>query len=115
MPGKRARPVRREAARKRTSTPGTSSRGRPYPGREERVRAGPVEVRRYVGWYRHITLAMLAHAFLAATAQQVQEKGVAPMRRPGSSSSQWRRFGDSWQLVVPGPHTFGATEDDITR
>lgn len=24
------------------------------------------EVRRYVGWYRHITLAMLAHAFLAA-------------------------------------------------
>src|SRR5262249_48135092 len=34
MPGKRARPVRREAARKRTSTPGTSPRGRPYPGRE---------------------------------------------------------------------------------
>jgi SRSO17 transposase len=26
------------------------------------------EVRRYVGWYRHITLAMLAHAFLAAMA-----------------------------------------------
>nr|WP_267717360.1 hypothetical protein [Streptomyces sp. CoH17] len=25
------------------------------------------EVRRYVGWYRHITLAMLAHAFLAAS------------------------------------------------
>lgn len=24
------------------------------------------EVRRYVGWYRHITMAMLAHAFLAA-------------------------------------------------
>ncbi|MEU4733433.1 IS701 family transposase [Streptomyces sp. NPDC023588] len=73
------------------------------------------EVRRYVGWYRHITLAMLAHAFLAATAQQLQEKGVAPMRRPGSSSSQWRRFGDSWQFVVPGPHTFVATEDDTTR
>ncbi|CAM5390524.1 hypothetical protein SHIRM173S_02633 [Streptomyces hirsutus] len=33
------------------------------------------EVRRYVGWYRHITLAMLAHAFLAATARQPWEKG----------------------------------------
>ncbi|MDQ0578116.1 hypothetical protein QF030_000294 [Streptomyces rishiriensis] len=28
------------------------------------------EVRRYVGWYRHITLAMLAHAILAALAAQ---------------------------------------------
>ncbi|MFE4357650.1 hypothetical protein [Kitasatospora sp. NPDC056800] len=26
------------------------------------------EVRRYVGWYRHITLALLAHTFLAAIA-----------------------------------------------
>ncbi len=25
------------------------------------------EVRRYVGWQRHITLAMLAHPFLAVT------------------------------------------------
>jgi SRSO17 transposase len=25
------------------------------------------EVRRWVGWYRHITLALLAHAFLAVT------------------------------------------------
>ncbi|MFG2241638.1 hypothetical protein [Streptomyces sp. NPDC048734] len=32
------------------------------------------EVRRYVGWYRHITLAMLAHAFLAATARQPGER-----------------------------------------
>jgi SRSO17 transposase len=61
------------------------------------------EVRRYVGWYRHITLAMLAHAFLAATAHQAREKGVQPVGQPGSSGSQWRRFGDSWQLVVPGP------------
>ncbi|MEU5600025.1 IS701 family transposase [Streptomyces sp. NPDC020298] len=63
------------------------------------------EVRRYVGWYRHITLAMLAHAFLAATAHQSWEKGAEQVRRPGSSGSQWRRFGDSWQLVVPGPRT----------
>ncbi|MGW2652028.1 IS701 family transposase, partial [Streptomyces sp. NPDC001393] len=63
------------------------------------------EVRRYVGWYRHITLAMLAHAFLAATAHQVREKGAAPVGQPRQSSSQWRRFGDSWQLVVPDPRT----------
>ncbi|MDN3272574.1 IS701 family transposase [Streptomyces sp. MA15] len=46
------------------------------------------EVRRYVGWYRHITLAMLAHAFLAATAHQPWEKGAQPVGRPGSLSSQ---------------------------
>jgi SRSO17 transposase len=73
------------------------------------------EVRRYVGWYRHVTLAMLAHAFLAATAHQAGEKGVQPVRRPGPSRSQWRRFGDSWQLVVPGPRTCADTEDDTTR
>ncbi|WP_275677087.1 IS701 family transposase [Streptomyces sp. MUM 2J] len=63
------------------------------------------EVRRYVGWYRHITLAMLAHAFLAATAHQAGERGAEQVKRPGPSDSQWRRFGDSWQLVFPGPRT----------
>ncbi|MDO0911750.1 IS701 family transposase [Streptomyces sp. DT2A-34] len=63
------------------------------------------EVRRYTGWYRHITLAMLAHAFLAATAHQPWEKGAEQVIQPGPSGSQWRRFGDSWQLVVPGPCT----------
>lgn len=34
------------------------------------------EVRRWLGWYRHITLALLAHAFLAVTrAQAGAEKG----------------------------------------
>ncbi len=33
------------------------------------------EVRRYTGWYRHTTLAMLAHAFLAAIAAQERERG----------------------------------------
>jgi SRSO17 transposase len=38
------------------------------------------EVRRWVGWYRHITLALLAHAFLAATrAQAGAEKGEASL------------------------------------
>lgn len=37
------------------------------------------EVRRWVGWYRHITLALLAHAFLAVTRRyaHAEEKGVA--------------------------------------
>ncbi|MFE9476376.1 hypothetical protein ACFYOR_35965 [Streptomyces griseofuscus] len=63
------------------------------------------EVRRYVGWYQHITLAMLAHAFLAATTHQAREKGAQQAGRPGSSGSPRRRFGDSWQLVVPDPRT----------
>jgi SRSO17 transposase len=32
------------------------------------------EVRRWVGWYRHITLALLAHAFLVASGVQTGEK-----------------------------------------
>lgn len=36
------------------------------------------EVRRYVGWHRHITLAMLAHTFLAVAAAQERERGSRP-------------------------------------
>ena len=32
------------------------------------------EIRRYPGWYRHITLAMLAHTFLAAVAAPTTER-----------------------------------------
>jgi SRSO17 transposase len=59
------------------------------------------EVRRYVGWYRHITLAMLAHAFLAAMSAQAAEKGDLPVRMPRSSRSLWQKCGDSWQLTRP--------------
>ena len=63
---------------------------------------------------------LLAHAYLAATTHQVtthqvREKGAEPVQRPGSSSSQWRRFGDSWQLVSPGLRTRVDTEADVTR
>ena len=34
------------------------------------------QVRRYDSWYRHITLAMLAHAFLAITADAAAKKGA---------------------------------------
>ena len=33
------------------------------------------EVRRWDGWYRHITLSMLAHAYLSVIRQQAMEQG----------------------------------------
>jgi SRSO17 transposase len=40
------------------------------------------EVRRWVGWYRHVTLALLAHAFLVVTrARTVELVGGAPASR----------------------------------
>jgi SRSO17 transposase len=57
------------------------------------------EVRRYVGWYRHITLAMLAHAFLAAMAAAAIERGAEETTRPASQPSPWQKSADSWQLA----------------
>ncbi|WP_435280131.1 IS701 family transposase [Streptomyces sp. 1222.5] len=59
------------------------------------------EVRRYVGWMRHITLAMFAHAFLAATAAQAAAKGDAETVPPWFRSP-WQKSAGSWQLT---PHT----------
>lgn len=58
------------------------------------------EVRRYVGWYRHITLAMLAHAFLTALAAQARDtiKGAAETTPPALSRSPWQRSGTCWTL-----------------
>ena len=39
------------------------------------------QVRRYDAWYRHITLAMLAHAFLTTTTAAAGRKG-GPAPRP---------------------------------
>ncbi|SEE72873.1 hypothetical protein SAMN05216532_8592 [Streptomyces sp. 2231.1] len=61
------------------------------------------EVRRYTGWYRHITLAMLAHAFLAGLAADETAKGAAETTPPASSSSPWRRPEGSWTLSGPAP------------
>ncbi|GHI33372.1 hypothetical protein Sdagh_51020 [Streptomyces daghestanicus] len=61
------------------------------------------EVRRYPGWYRHITLAMLAHAVLTALAAQAggeAAKGAAETDQP-SSRSPWQRSGGSWTLSCP--------------
>ncbi|GGT86914.1 IS701 family transposase [Streptomyces lateritius] len=56
------------------------------------------EVRRYVGWTRHITLAMLAHAFLAVTAAQAAAKGDAETVPPWFHSP-WRKSAGCWQLT----------------
>ncbi|MFE3125922.1 IS701 family transposase [Streptomyces hydrogenans] len=64
------------------------------------------EVRRYTGWYRHITLAMLAHAVLTALAAQASgeaAKGAAETAQP-SSRSPWQRSDGSWTLCC---HTLG--------
>lgn len=63
------------------------------------------EVRRYVGWYRHITLAMLAHAFLAVLAARALDtaKGTAETTPPTSSPSPWQRSGAYWTLSCPTP------------
>ncbi|WP_455680546.1 IS701 family transposase [Streptomyces olivaceoviridis] len=63
------------------------------------------EVRRYPGWYRHITLAMLAHAVLTALAAQPHAggeaaRGAAETAQP-SFRSPWQRSGDSWTLSCP--------------
>lgn len=62
------------------------------------------EVRRYPGWYRHITLAMLAHAFLAVVAAQTTERGAAETTPPAPSASPWQKSADSWTLSCPAPH-----------
>ena len=49
------------------------------------------QVRRYDAWYRHITLAMLAHTYLAVTT------AVAPKALAAASSrSRWARPSVSW-------------------
>jgi SRSO17 transposase len=41
------------------------------------------EVRKWPGWYRHITLALLAHAFLAVTRAQA----TSPERTKGDTAA----------------------------
>jgi SRSO17 transposase len=49
------------------------------------------QVRRYDAWYRHVTLAMLAHTYLAVTAA-IAPKALAA----ASSQSRWARSSVSW-------------------
>lgn len=56
------------------------------------------EVRRYVGWYRHITLAMLAHALLAVTASQERQREEPNTTHPTSWTSRRPKPAVYWQL-----------------
>lgn len=53
------------------------------------------QVRRYDAWYRHVTLVMVAHAFLAITAANA-EKGATPPNRTASSASPSPRSDVCW-------------------
>ena len=67
MPGKRARPVRREAARKRTSTKEPRRAAHPTQTAKNEAGLDHYQVRTFRAWYAHITLAMLAAGYLAVT------------------------------------------------
>ncbi|MFG2638838.1 hypothetical protein ACGFX8_34730 [Streptomyces sp. NPDC048362] len=74
---------------------------------------GQYEVRRYTGWMRHITLAILAHAFLAVMAADAAAKGAAETV-PASRPSPWQKFGGFWQLS-PHPSPFTSTSSAHAR
>jgi SRSO17 transposase len=60
------------------------------------------QVRRYRAWYRHITLSMLAHAFLAVTAaaaNRAQAPPPAPGQVPGSAAKKGTR--GLWTAIQP--------------
>ena len=65
------------------------------PDRQERGRLDHYQVRRYDAWYRHITLAMWAHAFLAVTAANAGKDNPTPSAK-GSSPSPSARFDVCW-------------------
>ncbi len=52
------------------------------------------QVRRYDAWYRHVTLAVLAHAYLAVTAANAPKALAA-----ASSHSRSARSAVSWHLA----------------
>jgi len=46
------------------------------------------QVRRYRAWYRHVTLSMLAHAFLAVTAAAANRAAAPPGRAPAGTGKK---------------------------
>lgn len=64
----------------------------------------PYAVRRWVSWYRHITLALLAHAYLAVSRAQAAEAG----QKKGSASRD-RRQADRSSGTPPAHRTRGTS------
>ncbi|MGX1249634.1 hypothetical protein RKD48_002145 [Streptomyces ambofaciens] len=81
------------------ASPAAAGRSR-NASRARRTNAAPdqYEVRRYVGWYRHITLVMLAHAFLTVLAGQERKKGAPSGTHPTPWTSDRPKFDVCWQL-----------------
>jgi SRSO17 transposase len=52
---------------------------------KQQVGLDEYEVRHWQGWYRHITLAMFALAFLTVVKTQAQKKGPSTRKKPSSS------------------------------
>lgn len=80
MPGKRARPVRREAARKRTPDHGTP-RCAAHPSQTAKTEVGldHSQARTYLALLRHIVLVMAAFAVCAVTAAQAKTRAPVPI------------------------------------
>ncbi|MFI1677357.1 hypothetical protein [Streptomyces sp. NPDC020607] len=94
--GQRARTVLRGRGRSNAS---------PLPDQAAKGQRGldEYEVRRYPGWYRHIILAMLAHAFLAVITAAAIEKGEAETTQPTWPRSAWQKSEACRQLSALGP------------
>jgi len=52
---------------------------------KQQVGLDEYEVRHWQGWYRHITLAMFALAFVTVVKMQAQKKGASKRKTPSSS------------------------------
>ena len=65
------------------------------------------EVRSWIGWYRHITLVMLAHAFLTAVCVQTASSAPLPTQATQALASCWEVI-PLLPLTVPeGRHLLG--------
>jgi hypothetical protein len=61
------------------------------------------QVRKYRGWYRHVTLSMLAHAFLAVTARAARPQPPEPPPASRNAGSQTGKKGSRslWTSIQP--------------
>jgi hypothetical protein len=82
MPGKRARPVRREAARKRTSAKEPRRAAHPTEFGKDHFGLDHSQVRRYTALLRHTVLAMAALAVCAVTAAAAATRHPPPAPPP---------------------------------
>jgi len=63
------------------------------------------QVRRYRAWYRHITLSMLPHAFLAVTASAARPPGTVPASG-NDAIERAKRGPDACGEVFAPPRTY---------